>query len=455
MATGPGRNSRFENISRQVTNFVARVAELVTGQAFPVTAGRLYPSVGSAPVLRNQLADETTMRFPVRNPRKASGLIALRTNPEASTAIRALIIEMFASENGDSQAIRIGDLLMDMTPVDPEVQEIGNRVIERVFKVYDLWTIAQDMLYDGDAFTSMILKPDFSGILKLKRLPTWQMFRIEDDNSQLLFFEQRENTSEPEGAYRIAPAICVHWRVFPQEKYGQALFDAPVSEGDFKELRRAISALRQAAMNVGFNPRVHRLPSEWDAKRCEAYRLDNEVKTRDPDAVVVDFYVQEPGTVTTVATGSGSTMSDLTDAVQLLRNRIAMSAHLAPWVMGLAATGATDIGGQPAIYNARVVATLRSFFAEGVRQVVNMELACNGIPPERWRYSLQFPKIYTSIIAQSGADQNDIGDPGIAGTTGGKTGPGNPVNPSGSERAGGGSRGGSSKGQKKQPKQGA
>jgi hypothetical protein len=443
------RLSKAQKLLAGAQSFFGRAASIITGQSRPLSAETyMGMSTGDAsPILRG---DDEYPFFPVRNPAMAHKLHALRDQNEASTAVRALVGDMFASENGDDLGFRISPTNPDGSPVDPKIQEIGDAVIARVFKLHTIWSIAQGFLYDGDAFRSILLNEDLTQVEALVELPTWEMFRIQDSVNRVIRFEQRSDISRGEARFSIHPAICVHWRLAPEGKYGKSLFRSIVSVDGFESLNKTVAALGQAAMDLGYNPHVHRLPSAWDRQRCDAYRLNHENSKRTPGYIVTDFYVQEPGDVRTVATGSGSTMVDLVETIQLQRTRIAMCAQVAPWVMGLASEGATDIGGQPALYGGRVIANLRSVFAEGAKQVIRVELACHGIIVKDSDFALVFPKLFTSIIAQSGADPEDPSSAGIVG----ETAPGNPLKKSGSEKAGGGSMGGSIKPQMKSKRQG-
>lgn len=400
MPVSAGRNSRLENWWRQLTGFAARTAPIETGQTAP-TASYEFGFGGNRARRSNTLFSEY-QEYPIRDPHLAKELILLRNQPEVTTAIAYLSGDCFASEVGDDQGFRIGDLLADDSPVDPIVQSIGNELIDRLFRGPSLNLAVEEMLIYGDCFRSIVLNDKMDRILRLKQLPTWEMFRVEDEHSTVEKFEQRRAAGLDHAEKEIHPVACVHWRFRQKVKYGRSLFLASLENGDFERLDRALKALDQAAIYLGFNPNVHELPEGWNDVQCEAYQLAHE-NAKLQIGIITDHYLPNTGRITKVSNGNGSTLKDLIENVQLIRSRIAMTAQIPSWMMGLPASGATDIGGQPAMAYARTVSNIRSAFAEGARQVINLELILHGVPEKLRNYQIEFPKIHTSAVQQSAA----------------------------------------------------
>jgi hypothetical protein len=94
-------------------------------------------------------------------------------------------------------------------------------------------------------------------------------------------------------------------------------------------------------------------------------------------------------------------LSALLDNVLQRRARIAMRSRLPSWLLGLPTQGQRDIAGQPALAYARFIGSIRVVLAEGLRQVIDLELALNGFTSDQMKYNLVFPKIYTNTQTQS------------------------------------------------------
>jgi hypothetical protein len=82
-------------------------------------------------------------------------------------------------------------------------------------------------------------------------------------------------------------------------------------------------------------------------------------------------------------------------------------------MIGLPSQGARDIAGQPALAYARFIGSIRAVLAEGVRQIIDLELAMNGFAKDEMQYRLIFPKIYTNTQMQSLADSTESDTAGI------------------------------------------
>ena len=122
--------------------------------------------------------------------------------------------------------------------------------------------------------------------------------------------------------------------------------------------------------------------------------------------MITDYYVLYGGDVKKV--GTGSDVTSLVENVGERRQRLNMQSRVPPWMMGIPSAGAKDISGQPALSYARYIGAVRAVFAEGVRQVINLELALNDYSAEDFDYEIVFPKFYTEIQQQSlGSSSNN------------------------------------------------
>jgi hypothetical protein len=351
-------------------------------------------------------------------------LIDRRDHQEGSAAIHRLAGDCFSSEGGDVQGFRIADKLPNKKPVNPRVQEIGQAVIDRVFNDQaNQSLIIEECLSYGDSFRAIVFDREMTRVERLKQLPTWEMFRKEDQDGNIERFEQRRlsGVGDNAPAHILHPLICVHWRHRPKVLYGRALFLASIINGDFDRLDRAIARLDQAAGAIAFDPNLHEFPEGYSDDQISAYRTALENERRKPGKIITDFYMENGGKIGKIrgAAGAGSSLNAMIADVQGIRSRIAMVAQIPGWLLGLPATGAIDIGGQPAVAYARTVNDKRSVYAQGAKQVINLELILNGIPESDRQYQLEFPKIYSSPTQQSAASTDDISGEDEEGPNGG------------------------------------
>jgi hypothetical protein len=408
MPQSPGRNNRLENAWRTITGWFGRSANITTGQTAPTTnpMGRF-----SSESLHSRRYDEEYIEIPVRDTTRARQLIALRSQPEVATAIDILVGDIFSSEDGDDLGFSIAETLNDnVTRTDPKLREIALACIDRTMRGTTLSTVVEEFLIYGDSFRSLIVAPDYSQILRIKQLPTWEMFRVENENGDVLRFEQRR-TLQMEPEYEIHPVICVHWRYRRRYKYGRSLFDEAVD--DNAALGQAYYALDKAAMAVGLNPNVHTMPAGWTDKQCDAYKRAYENERDRAGRIMTDFFVLPGGDVKKLATTWNPDLSALINNVLQRRMRVAMRSRIPPWMIGIPSAGAKDIAGQPALAYARFIGSLRMTLTEGLRQIIDFELALHGYSKDDMQYRLIYPKIYTSTVAQSGEDPGESNSAGI------------------------------------------
>ena len=377
------------------------------GQTAPRTGNNAAFSVGSI-VSRNY--DEEAISYAVRDPFRASKLARIGQSPEVSTAIDIIVNDVLSSEAGDSDAFRIGAYRFDgVTLVDPEIQRIGNACINRVFRGSTLETIAEDFLRTGDAFRSIQINELFTMVVGLKTLPTWEMFRIEDLDGQVIRFEQRRLRSlEAEPEFVISPIVCVHWRYRPSRKYGRALFEE--SEEDVLSLSQGYKSLDRAALAVGINPNIHTMPTGSTDKTAEAYKSKHENERQRQQGLITDYYLLFGGDVKKM--DGSSDINALVSNASERRQRLNMRSRVPPWMMGIPSAGAKDISGQPALAYSRFIGGVRAKCSEGVRQVLNLEFALNGYKADELDYNIVFPKFYTEIQQQSlGSSSNSYNEP--------------------------------------------
>jgi hypothetical protein len=393
MPTTPGRNNRLETFWRSITGWTGRLFNTPTGQTAP-TIGQTVVSSESP---FNRRFDQEYVEIPIRDSTRARLLISLRQIPEIATALDTIVGDVFSSEDGDDTGITIAPTLADETPLDPKLYQIALDCIDRVLRGTDLWAVVEEFLLYGDSFRSILLDPKLTKIERIKQLPTWEVFRVEDFNGDVLRFEQRNIISGPP-QFEIHPAVCVHWRYRRYFKYGRSIFEECLP--DAEALETAFFALEKAAMAIGVNPNVHIMPQSWNDKQRDAYRLAHD-REKQQGKIVTDFYMTFGGEIKKLGGTWNPDLSALLDNVLQRRARIAMRSRLPSWLLGLPTQGQRDIAGQPALAYARFIGSIRVVLAEGIRQVIDLELALNGFTSDQMKYNLVFPKIYTNTQTQS------------------------------------------------------
>lgn len=406
MPTSSGRNNRLESFWRNITGWTGRLFNTPTGQTSP-TIGQ---SVTTSESPFNRRFDQEYVEIPIRDSFRARALIELRKLPEISTALDTLVGDVFSSEDGDDMGMTIAPTLAENTIVDPRLYDIALKCIDRVLRGTDLWAVVEEFLIYGDSFRSILLDSNLSQIQRLKQLPTWEIFRVEDLNGDLLRFEQRNMISGP-AQFEIHPMVCVHWRYRRYYKYGRSVFDEVLP--DSEALATGYYALEKAALAIGVNPNIHIMPSGWSDNQRESYRLAYE-REKEKGKIVTDFYTAFGGDIKKLAGTWNPDLGALLDNVLQRRARIAMRSRIPPWMLGLPTQGPREIAGQPALAYARFIGSIRMVLAEGIRQIIDLELALNGFSADEMNYKIVFPKIYTNVQAQS-ADQTDgeVDLPGI------------------------------------------
>jgi hypothetical protein len=330
---------------------------------------------------------------PVRDPQRAKELIELvEYCPEIGLALTELADSVWSSSDGDDQGFRIGDCVdqAEEVPIDPEVQKILQRLIDDVIGGLNLELVPWRLCAFGDCFASLGVDLKAREIRSILFLPTWEMFRVEDDQGNLNCFEQRRYLTDGE-ALQFHPIRLVHWRYKRKSLYGQPLWNGGILE-DWKNLREATTDLAMASRAIGANPNKHIMPCGYDEGYKVEYKAAYEIAKK--QGQVLDFYLDNGADIQKVGQRD-SDLSSMINNVNLWRSRVAMSTGLPQWMFGLQTGGAQDIAGQPALKYARQVNRLRMSIVDGIKQICDLELALKGIPRERWLYKIEFPTIKT------------------------------------------------------------
>jgi len=339
----PGRNGVLENVWRMVSGFSR---SLFGGQQLPVNSRRN----GVITTARERNYDLEIREVPIRDAQMARELIELvQWCPEAATAIDILVGDVFSSEDGDDQGFTIAATLNDnVTPVDPQVRDVAIGIIDRLIGGNTLKVAVERFLSYGDSFCNVYVNTRTMRIDDLIFLPTWEIFKIQDEYGRLSHFEQRARLLDSEPR-EMHPITVVHWSYRPHYLYGRGLFLE--STPDWAKLKEATEALAIAALTIGYNPNVHIMPDGASPEYQQAYRDDYEMRLA--DGIVTDFYMLNGGEVKKL--GTNPDLKALAENVLQWRSRIVMRSRVPPWLLNMPTQGARDIAGQPALAYARFV----------------------------------------------------------------------------------------------------
>jgi len=380
-----------------------------TGQRKSInqTATRVQSFSTSANIY-NEHFQRRLLYSPVRDPARAALLNRLAECPETATIVNTIANDCLSSSDGDDMGFSIPETMEDEEPIDPVIREIGNALIKRCLSVVDVAPIIAGFLEDGDCFRSLVIDPSMNRIVKVKDLPTWEIFRIENEHGFVTHFEQRRHLSDTK-ALELHPAICIHWRHRRRGMYGRSLWEEAAET--VSNMDSGYTSLNKAAIAVGVNPNKHMMTEGWGAEQTKAYKSSHENRLR-KNETITDYYLYGGADVGKVASGNPD-LGALISNIEHHRRRVSMIGRIPGYLLGLdTPAGSKDLSGAPQLAYARFIAGIRQVLSVGIKQIIDMELALHGyIEPESRQYRLIFPKIYTDPLSQS-ADAEAEGEEG-------------------------------------------
>lgn len=387
----PGRNRIFEKIWRFLTVWNRTEIE---GQQRPRSGWRNWTYNDTTQEGRDY--DLEIPEIPVRNPSLARQLIELRyCCSEAATAYDAINGDTWTSHDGDDQGFDISDTLNDnKTKVDPKIQEILRRVIREVLLPSEPKIIGERLLAYGDSFASLGINSKAMRIERILYLPTWEMFRLETKQGELLGFEQRAliRDSDP---IQFHPISVIHWRYRRDTLYGRALFLECLR--DWCRIEQILDDIAEAAHSIGVNPNIHILPCDYDEEQAEEYKVMYE-KAKN-QKILTDLYMYNGGDIKKLATINPD-ITALLKAAEFFMARFVRRSRIPPWMLGFPGIGAREISGGPERAYARLINDFRQSLSTGFKQIFNLELALQGYPREKWQYRIIWPRFYVDPFKQ-------------------------------------------------------
>ena len=360
--------------------------------------------------------DAELEELPFRDTARAIELINfVDYNPEVDTAQEIFSDYALGSEIGDERGFAIVE--NELHPY-PKTVAIAQELQRRVLSGVDFQMSVDRFMRYGDCFGNIAIDFDKMQISGFQFLPTWQIFRIEAgdlseyenavtngklSSGQLIRFEQHRKSRDPHPII-LHPITVVHWRYRQKEKYGRSHYRVAIADG--QRLDRAIEVLEVVSTDIGYNPVVHTMPQGMDVFFKEQYKTEYKEKLK--NGPVTHIFLEAGGSVGRVGQLPQNETS-LRDNVELWRSRIGMASRIPPWLLG-ERKGLRDLGAQPALSFSIAVGSVRICLAKGLKQIINTELALNGIPRDEWQYDLVFPKIYTNPFVETDTNLEGIED---------------------------------------------
>lgn len=328
----------------------------------------------------NNQYDLEIEEYPLRDIQKARQLIELN---EYCYEVKHCLItagdDAFASSDGDDVGFTISDTVDDNeTKINPEVFAIADDVIKRKqsFSEYliggtKLKRALQTTLIYGDCFLSLEIDLKNKEVSRSLYLPTWEMFRIEDNQGYLEAFEQRRFLTESEPTARFYPFQIVHLRKSQKFLYGRSLWD--VSLEYWIKYKEATANLARACKDESINPIVHKLPIGWNATVSRQYQSEYESKRKE-ESILVDLYESSGVELRRLGVGNSSLQSHIDTLLQWRYMMIPSGFPL--WMFpGLEFKGgAKELSRSPDRRYSRMRYGWCQLLSEAIKQVIDTEI---------------------------------------------------------------------------------
>ncbi|MDJ0579036.1 hypothetical protein [Crocosphaera sp.] len=364
--------SRFD-----IFNLFSRKKEKLTGSQRSVALG----DFGSS---RRQW-DLEIEENPIREPHLAQELIKIENfSREVYDCLEIAAQDTFASTDGDDIGFTVAETIDDNeTAVHTDIYVIAMEVIQRKQnheKMVIGGTLLQkalkwSLIY-GDAFLELaieregITKNDYC-VSKSLYLPTWEIFRCEDDHGNLEGFEQRRylHSTSPDNIF--TPPQIVHFRHNQKYLYGKSLW-LP-SLGYWAKLKEATENLAVAAREAGINPTLHIFPEGYAPNQRTQYKNNYEQRKLSGE-LLTDIYLLS-GMELKKLSSSNPSLTGLIDTVLQWRYHMIPSGFPIWLFPGLQPSGgAKEISRAPDRNYARKRYGWCQLLTKGIRQVIDTEI---------------------------------------------------------------------------------
>ncbi len=361
----PGRNRFFDNLWISLTGWLRGTP-----------AGTIRPRALIERRAQRELSLEIP-EFPIRDRNRAIQLIEMTAHqPEVGTALKIAVRDIYSSEDGDdAAAIEISPWLdtQQTTPLDTQLYDAASESLARLFRPELLHAIAWRLLAYGDCFGNIALSEGRAkGVASLILLPTWEVFRVEDDKGFLICFEQRRELDDRH-PLTLYPGLVTHWRNGCYGLYGRSQFSECLP--DWREYKQTLSDLARISHEHAVNPTIFEFDASMGQAAIDAFRHESEDAYRSED-ILPRLYLPSSVKVTRMANRDislDSYLSSLREKRMVFVRASEMPVWMFPGLDGV--SGAKDISGQPALAYSRLVNYRRQILSEGIKQVLVTDLA--------------------------------------------------------------------------------
>ena len=404
------------NLTSSVSNLLSRLSKIFTPQASKNLTGSRSVAYG-AHLLRESGLEIS--EYPIRDAVKARELIEMREYCyEVRHCLSMAKQDAFSSTDGDDVGYAIADTLEDGSRINADTKAIALDVITRkeshesyLCGGLKLQKALELVLAYGDCFGSLAIEKegigrDDYGISRMMYLPTWKIFRIEDNQGNLQRFEQRRRLNQDPPEYVFLPPQIVHWRHEPQGLYGRSLFDASIYA--WQNLQAATRNLAIAAENLSMNPNLHILPLETTPEQRQIYQSQYEAAQR--SGTITDVYLYASMDIKKISNVNPS-LEPLIKAMQQWQYRMipaGFPTYLFPNLMQ-----SQEISLEPSRKYCRLRNSWCALLSEGLRQIIDTEIILRkGFDwfKENGRYRV----IWSRWMVDERGDWDESATPGIA-----------------------------------------
>lgn len=341
-----------------------------------------------------QIKEREILDIYARDGRRGMVLDALAKLPEVRAAVRFWLDAVCSSADGDDRGVAPADHIdrKDTIPIDPRIEQIVSDTIDRVFPTEVIQSIAERILTRGDEFRYVTIEK--KQISELIYLPCWQMFRREELGKVEGYYFK--NYATDQNAIRYDPQTTFHFRFRAVGKYGHSLFDN--SQTDAEYLLKRLLDLDFAARASAIDPLCHEMPACADQPYLSAYRTAYQKKAAQQP--ITDFFLMQGAKIYRASGGNTPNLAAILGSLNFNQTRLLMPSQVPLYLLGLNTGGAKEIAGEPAMAFARAISTLRSNIGTVMREVIDLQLTLSGIPKERQKYRLIWPKIVVNPYSQ-------------------------------------------------------
>jgi hypothetical protein len=309
----------------------------------------------------------------------------------------------------------------DMQPIDPDVYAIANDLKlrqswpgEYVIGGRKLELALKQSLGLGDSFIEFgveregIGRNDW-GISRSLYLPTFEIFRQEDDHGYLMGFQQRAHLDDKDAinfeAWKIA-----HLRYDQDHIYGRSAWRSSIVTGIWAKLKEATNNLATACRDLGINPNVHQF-----AENTNKESRDNYIKAHESaklNGMAPSDLYPLPGMEISKLSSQNPNLQTLIDVMLEWRYKMLLPGMPFYFFAGVMNGSARELSAQPALQHCRLRSDWCAMLTEIITQAIDTEIKLRK-GEEFWRTKGRFYHIvWPTWSAQemlNGANNDEMG----------------------------------------------